>query len=287
MPQRAERLIFMDIMKILFPVLIIGGMGLVFGSLLAIAAKVFAVKVDEKIPKILNCLPGANCGGCGFAGCSACAEAIAKGEAAVTACPGGNSEKIAEIMGASSEKAAKRVAYVRCGGDCDAAKTKYIYKGASDCIAAARLGGGAKMCAYGCLGLGSCAAVCPTGAISLERGVAKVDRDKCIACEKCVKECPKGVISIVGYDGAFAVACASRDKGKIVRTVCQNGCIGCGICAKVCLSGAAMVVDNVASIDTDKCANCGMCAEKCPQKVIVKFRLPEEEAVGEFVRLEK
>ncbi len=275
-------------MNILFPVLLIGGMGLIFGGLLAVAAKMFFVKVDERVPQITNCLPGANCGGCGFAGCSAYAEAIVKGEAKTNCCPsGGNAvaEKIAKIMGVSSEEVIPKVARVMCIGTKDCAKSKFIYQGEQDCHSLMKLGGGSKSCSYGCLGLGSCVRVCDNDAISIINGVAVVDKDKCGGCGKCARECPKNVIDLVNADVSYAVACKSKDKGKAVRAVCSSGCIGCGICAKVCLAEAITVEDNLAKIDPDKCANCGMCAEKCPNKVITFVKVRETEDLDAFVRV--
>ena len=275
-------------MDILLPILVIGGMGLVFGALLAVAAKAFAVKVDERVPKILNSLPGANCGGCGFAGCSAYADAIVKGEAKVNCCPVGGkavADKISAIMGVESGEISRRFARVMCSGTPECAKSKFIYNGPQDCHSAAKLGGGWKACSYGCLGLGSCTKVCPSGAMQLKDGIAFVDRDKCIACGMCAKECPKGVIELVDAYAAYAVSCSSRDKGKTVRAFCRTGCIGCGICAKNCLADAITVENNIARIDPKKCVNCGMCAEKCPQKVIKFAPIPEEESLDEFVRV--
>ncbi len=278
----------MNILNTLVPVLLIGGMGLIFGALLAIAAKMFYVKVDERVPKIIECLPGANCGGCGYAGCAAYAEAIAKGEAKTNCCPSGGTkaaEKIAEIMGVSAEAVAPKVARVMCSGTLDCAKTKYIYSGEKDCHSAMKLGGGDKSCSYGCLGLGSCAKVCDNNAISIINGVAVVDRDKCGGCGKCVRECPKNVIELVNADVSYAVSCKSKDKGKTVRAVCSAGCIGCGICVKNCLAEAITMENNLAHINGDKCANCGMCAEKCPQKIITFVTVPDTEDLDAFVRV--
>lgn len=275
-------------MDILFSVLTIGGMGLVFGIILAIASKIFAVKVDERIPQITSCLPGANCGSCGFAGCGAYAEAIVLGEAALNCCtPGGGAtaEKISAIMGMDAGAVVPKVARVMCSGTADCAKNKFIYSGPRDCHSAMKLGGGQKACTYGCLGLGSCMSVCPHDAISIVGGVAVVDRDKCGGCGMCAKECPKGVISIVDLSAAYAVSCNSKDKGKAVKAVCSVGCIGCGICAKNCLADAITVENNLATIDPEKCAGCGMCAEKCPVKIIKSAPVLEQESLNEFVRV--
>lgn len=258
--------------NILLPVAIIGGMGLVFGALLGIASKVFAVKTDERVPQILEVLPGANCGGCGFAGCSAYANAICTLGAKTNMCPVGGdavAHKISEIMGVEMEEDVKMLARVQCRGCLDTAKQKYIYDGTLDCHTAGNLGGGPKMCGYGCLGYGSCVKVCQFGALSIENGVAKVDPEKCVACGACARECPRGIIKILPVSSEYMVSCKSQDKGKTVKSNCAVGCIGCGICAKTCPNGAITFKDNIAVINPALCINCGACAEKCPQKAIV------------------
>ncbi len=259
--------------SIVVPILIIGGMGLIFGVLLGVASKVFAVKEDERIPKIMEVLPGANCGGCGFAGCSAYAAALCKGGVKTNACPVGGeavAEKIAEIMGVTAEKKEKMVARVLCNGSPDRAVQKYYFDGPRDCYSAHKLGGGEKMCAYGCLGFGSCVKVCKFDAISIQNGVAYVNIDKCVACGACAEECPKKVIKILPLRSKYTINCKSVEKGKVTRHDCQVGCIGCGICAKTCPKGAISISDNLAVIDPAKCVNCGLCAQKCPQKAINK-----------------
>ena len=275
-------------MQFIPPIIIIGGMGLVFGALLAIASKKFAVKVDERVPKIISALPGANCGGCGYAGCAAYAEAVVAGKAKSNCCPSGGSvaaAEIARIMGTEALEVVPKVARVMCSGTADCAEFKYIYVGENDCHSAMKLGGGQKSCKYGCLGLGSCAKVCDKNAISIINGVAVVDRDKCGACGQCVSECPKHIIDLVNADVSYAVSCKSKDKGKKVKAVCSVGCIGCGLCVKVCLAEAIVLKDNLAVIDSEKCANCGMCAEKCPQKIISFVSVPDTEDLDEFVRV--
>lgn len=260
-------------MQILTAVIIIGGMGVLFGVLLGIASRLFAVETDERIPQIVDALPGANCGGCGFAGCSAYANAVVSGTAKTNMCPVGGeaaSAKISEIMGVEAEEREKMVARVLCGGNPENAVQKYIFDGPCDCHSAARLGGGDKMCSYGCLGFGSCVSVCQLGAISVETGVAVIDPDKCGGCGACMRECPKNVIKIFPAKSKYTVACVSKEKGKITKRDCGVGCIGCGICAKNCPKEAITIENNVAVIDTEKCVNCGICAAKCPQKTITK-----------------
>lgn len=257
--------------QIILPVVAIGGMGLLFGALLALAAKIFAVEKDERIPKIIEVLPGANCGGCGFAGCSAYASAVADGSASVDCCPVGGAnaaKKIAEIMGVEAGESERKVAFVACRGTKDVAKDKYINREKIDCFVAHRLGGGMKECKFGCLGYGSCAEKCSFGAISIVNGTAVVDRELCGACGACVRECPRGLIRLVPYKEQAAVVCSSKENGKTVRAVCGVGCIGCGICAKNCESGAITVQNSLAVIDPSKCTACGVCTEKCPRKII-------------------
>ncbi len=242
-----------------------------FGLLLAIASKAFYVKVDQRIPEICDALPGANCGGCGYTGCTALAEAIVKGEAKINACVVADSEaieKIAEIMGCKAEAAVRMRAQVMCSGSSGRAKKKYIYKGANDCIAATKLGGGDKLCPNGCIGLGTCTEVCTFGALKIVDGVAKVDDSLCIGCGQCTSACPKHIIKLVPFDAPYRVACMSVDKGPVTKSYCEVGCISCRICEKNCPAGAITVNDFVASIDYEKCTGCGVCAEKCPRKII-------------------
>ncbi len=247
---------------------ILGG---VFGLILAIASKAFAVKTDPKIPEIIEVLPGANCGGCGYSGCAALAEAIAKGEAKVSSCTVGGDDvakKVAAVMGIEAEKAVRMRAQVMCSGTEEYALKKYVYDGMHDCVAAARLGGGSKLCPNGCIGLGSCAAVCPFGAIKVKDGIAAVDYELCKACGKCVDICPKQLIKLIPYESKHWVGCKSADKGVKVKSYCDVGCIACHLCEKSCEHGAITVSDFVASIDYSKCVQCGKCVDKCPRKII-------------------
>lgn len=265
----------MSVTGIITATVVVGAVGIFVGLFLGIAGIRFKVKVDEKEEAVLAALPGNNCGGCGFAGCSGLAAAIAKGEAPVNACPVGGEpvgKKIAEIMGVEAESSVKKVAFVACQGDCDKAKKDYDYYGIEDCRMMSFVpGGGPKSCNSGCLGFGTCTKVCPFDAIHVVNGVAVVDRDACKACGKCIEVCPKKLISLVPYDAKLAVACSSADKGPVTMKACEVGCIGCGICVKNCPVQAVTVADFHASIDQEKCTGCGTCADKCPKKAIVKL----------------
>lgn len=265
----------MSVTGIITATVVVGAVGIFVGLFLGIAGIRFKVKVDEKEEAVLAALPGNNCGGCGFAGCSGLASAIAKGEAPVNACPVGGEpvgKKIAEIMGVEAESSVKKVAFVACQGDCDKAKKDYNYYGIEDCRMMSFVpGGGPKSCNSGCLGFGTCTKVCPFDAIHVVNGVAVVDRDACKACGKCIEVCPKKLISLIPYDAKLAVACSSADKGPVTMKACEVGCIGCGICVKNCPAQAVTVADFHASIDREKCTGCGICADKCPKKAIVKL----------------
>lgn len=251
----------------------VGIIGLVMGLLLITVDKKFKVEVDEKELAIRQYLPGSNCGACGYAGCDAMASAIAHEEASVSGCPVGGAavaEKIARVMGVDAEETERMVAFVKCSGDCENAASRAHYIGISDCTSAVANGLSPWSCDYGCLGFGTCAAACPFDAISVENGVACVDREKCQACGKCISACPKHLIEMLPDKSKYAVQCSSHDRGVAVKKVCTAGCIACKLCEKQCAFDAVHVEDNVSHIDYEKCVGCGKCAEKCPVKVITK-----------------
>jgi Na+-translocating ferredoxin:NAD+ oxidoreductase RNF subunit RnfB len=257
-------------------VAVLGGLGLVFGLILALASKLFAVQVDPRKELLMEVMPGANCGACGFAGCSAYADAVIAGTSVVGACPVGGAEvaqKMASIMGTGDVGASVRqVAMVRCTGN-GSNRHLYNYEGIADCLAASRVaGGGPLACPYGCLAYGSCVAVCHFGAITVQDGRAQVDMEKCVGCLKCVSVCPRNLITVVPYGSEIFIQCDSHAKGVDTRAVCDCGCIGCGLCARACAQGAITVENNLASIDYSKCVACGACIEKCPQHLIRRSR---------------
>lgn len=262
------------LMAILSAAGVLGILGFVFGLLLAFASKVFFVKEDERKEKILECLPGANCGGCGFAGCGAFADALLSGEAAPNQCNATGQEsvdRIAEIVGVDAGAVVKRYAKIRCNGNFDVANTKYEYVGIADCRASNRLQGGQMQCKYGCVGLGTCVSACKYDAIKLENGIASVVRERCTGCGECAKICPKKIIDMIPEHAIYAVGCSSQEKGAITKKECSTGCLGCKICVKVCEVGAISVNNNVAVIDYDKCTGCGLCAQKCPVNIIERI----------------
>ena len=169
-----------------------------------------------------------------------------------------------------AQKAGKYAAAVGCSGG-ELARRKISREALTgDCRQAlAEHPEGILACRWGCLGLGSCAAVCKLGAIKVgARGVAEVDRDKCVGCGLCVKACPQGIIRLVPREQNIVVGCSSRDSGPETRKACDAGCIACGICVKNCPMGAIRLEDNHPVIDESLCVSCGMCASKCPRGVI-------------------
>lgn len=263
----------MDINNIIYPVASLGGLGLTFGVLLGYASKKFAVEVDERVPQVRAVLPGVNCGGCGYAGCDAYAQAVVEGVAPANACTVGGApvaESIGSLLGVSVEESEKMVAFVKCKGTCSTAKDKYKYYGITDCRqAVVAPGGGAKACSFGCLGLGSCVSECQFDSIQLKDGIAVINENTCTGCSACVQVCPKNVIELLPASKGVRIACNSNEKGKPVKDNCSVGCIGCTICAKNCPEGAITMVNDLPVIDFSKCTQCKVCVAKCPTKAIV------------------
>ncbi len=257
---------------IIIPVAIFAGLGLVFGIILAIASKIFSVKRDERVEKINDVLPQANCGACGYTGCLAYAEAVAKGEGTeLNLCSVGGADvamKIGEIMGADVVAKKPYVARVMCSGSTKYSKKKYAYHGTTDCLSAARLSGGDKMCPNACIGLGTCVSVCKYNALSVIDGVAVVKAKNCVACGLCVNVCPKNIITLIPSDSQYYVGCVSAESGAATREHCGIGCISCRLCVKACEYDAITINDFHAKIDYNKCVNCGKCAEVCPRHII-------------------
>lgn len=264
----------MDINNLLYPVLSIGGMGLVFGVVLGYANKKFHVPVDPKVPLVREALPSANCGACGFAGCDAYAAAVVDGGTPLNLCSVGGAsvaQNIGEIMGLTVETANPKVAFVKCKGTCGVAKEKYVYDGVMDCRQAVIAPGeGPKACSDGCLGFASCVRACEFNALHIIDGVAVVYKDNCVACGTCIKVCPKNLIELVPATQEVLIECNSKSKGKSVKENCGVGCIACTMCVKVCPSEAITMVNNLATIDFEKCTQCGLCSTKCPTKAISK-----------------
>ena len=256
---------------ILIAILLVTAIGLIAGVGLAIASVVMAVPRDEKAAAIEEILPGANCGACGFSGCSGYDAALSKGEAKPGLCsPGGNetAQAIAAILGSGEVSVEPKSALVRCAGTKENAAEKMEYFGKKSCSSAILLHGGAKQCQNGCLGFGDCQAVCEFDAISICNGVAVVNPALCRACGKCVAACPKKLIDIFPVKQQAVVLCSNCDKGAEARKACKVACIGCMKCVKTCPEQAIRVENFHAIVDPEKCTGCGSCVEQCPQSCI-------------------
>jgi electron transport complex protein RnfB len=257
---------------ILWPLIALGGLGLLLGLGLAIASKIFAVETDPNVEKVRELLPGANCGGCGFPGCDGFARAVAEGKADAGKCVAISKENLAAVgavLGVEIKEGERMVARVLCRGNSENCVSKYRYTGVHDCRAAAALAGGPKSCPFGCVGLLTCGRACPFQAIYLnDKGLAEVDESKCTGCGNCVAVCPKHCFSLMPQSRSVYVTCRTTKKGKAVTEACKAGCIACGLCAKKCPENAITIVDNLPVIDYDKCTACGTCAAVCPKGAI-------------------
>lgn len=268
---------------ILITVITLTAIGLLVAAILFAVAKRFKVEEDARIDEVEALLPGANCGGCGCAGCRDFAtKLVAMDEFGDAQCPVGGGEtmaRIAALLGKTPPVAAPKVAVVKCNGSCENRPTVNIYDGYASCKVKGSLYSGDTACRFGCLGGGDCVRACKFGAISMnpETGLPVVDESKCTGCGACTKVCPKGVIDLraKGPRGLkVVVVCNNKDKGAVARKACKAACIGCSKCAKVCPHDAVVVEDNLAWIDPEKCKLCTKCVEECPTGAIHKFNFP-------------
>ena len=272
---------------ILLAVIVLGVLGLVSALVLFYASHRFAVHEDPRIGQVAAVLPQANCGGCGYPGCSgfaaACVKAADQGSLDGKLCPVGGQavmEQVADIVGLSVVASAPKVAVVRCNGSCENRPRIAEFDGMPTCRVQQMLGMGETACPYGCLGCGDCVAACQFGAISINpsTGLPEVDEEKCTACGACAKACPRGVIEIrlKGPKGRrVVVLCNNKDKGAVANKACKSACIGCGKCVKTCEKFQAITLENnLAYIDAEKCKMCRKCEEACPRGAIHGFNFP-------------
>jgi len=271
---------------ILIAVIVLGGIGLIAALVLYICSKRFAVYEDPRIGQVNELLPGANCGGCGFAGCGGMADALVKGADKGSLdglnCPVGGSEvmsRVANLLGMAIANGDPKVAVVRCNGTCELRQKIATYDGMRSCAAMNACGAGETACGYGCLGCGDCVEACQFDAIHLnaETGLPEVDEEKCTACGACAKACPRGIIELrkKGPKGRRVfVACMSKDKGAVSIKACKASCIGCGKCVKECKFEAITLWQNLSYIDPNKCRLCRKCVEVCPTHAIRAVNFP-------------
>ena len=248
-------------------------LGVLFGACLALASRAFAVDGDERLDPVLEALPGANCGACGYGGCRAYAEAVIEGEKVSLCTVGGQdaAEALAAIMGVQPESVAPLRAVVHCQGGTSRCGQRSRYDGPSDCRAAHLTSGGPKACVHGCLGFGTCADACPFDAITMTaEGLPAIDAEKCTACGMCVKVCPRSLISLLDMRYKIYLGCSSRNSGKAVKEVCSVGCISCNQCAKKDPNGAVVMEQELPVLDFERSGGDFSAAAKvCPMDCFV------------------
>ncbi len=263
---------------ILIAFAVVVAVALVAGVLLALISHFFGVQENEKVKKIREALPGVNCGACGYKGCDDYALALCEGKVKPNLCvPGAEyaAGELASILGVEVELPKDEVAFVNCNGNCEATGKKASYEGVTTCRAASMIYGGPNACSYGCIGLGDCAAVCPSNAICMKDGIAHIDTSVCLGCSLCKSVCPKSVISMVPQDAVVVIMCNNKDKGADARKICKNSCIACKKCEKNCPEKAITVVNNLATVDYSKCTGCGSCVEGCVTGAAKKVFFPD------------
>lgn len=275
---------------ILIAVAVLGGIALVSAVVLYVCSKKFAVYEDPRLGQVTALLPGANCGGCGYPGCSGMASALVKGADAGSLdglyCPVGGAEvmgQVSDLLGMAVANTEPKVAVVRCNGTCELRPRIAEYSGLRTCTAMNSCGAGETGCGYGCLGCGDCVSACSFGAIKIndETGLPEVDEDKCTACGACVNACPRHIIELRKRgvkNRRVYVRCVNKDKGAAAMKACKAACIGCGKCEKECKFGAIIIQGNLSYIDPDKCRLCRKCVEVCPTHAIVAINFPAPKA---------
>lgn len=271
---------------ILIALIVLGSIALVAAVVLYVCSKKFAVHEDPRLAQVTAILPGANCGGCGYPGCSGMAAALVKGADAGSLdglfCPVGGSNvmgQVADLLGMAVSNTEPKVAVVRCNGTCEFRPHIAEYNGLRTCTAMNACGAGETGCGYGCLGCGDCVKACAFGAITINpaTGLAEVDEDKCTACGACVKACPRHIIELRKKgikNRRVYVRCVNKDKGAVAMKACKAACIGCGKCEKECKFEAITITNNVSYIDPDKCRMCRKCVDVCPTHAIIAVNFP-------------
>jgi len=257
------------------PMVVLAGMGLCSGLGLGAAARLFAVETDPRQERILDALPGANCGGCGYAGCADFAAAVTAGRTAPADCPVCDAAArgaIADVMGLEAVESVRSVALVLCQGGWSVADKLYRYNGQASCASAALLGGGDKLCNQGCLGLGDCQTACAFDAVEItDDGIARVIPERCTGCGRCVTACPKGIIRLVPEDAPTHVLCSNTDKGAAARKACGVSCLGCRKCEKAFADEPRITVsDLLARVDYTHPPCDAAVLEACPTGALVR-----------------
>ncbi len=229
------------------------GIGLLFGTILAIAQRFLKVDEDPRIEATNDLLPGTNCGACGEPGCLPFAEKLVSGEVDPSQCTVGTAEsieQIAEFLEVDAGRAEKLVARLRCGGGGLQAHQIAEYRGFEGCRAAAVVSGGGKGCSWGCLGLADCEVACTFDAIHMNsNGLPQVDTEKCRACPDCVAACPRDLFELVPLSQKLYVQCNTPLAGMAATQLCSVACDACGKCVADAAPGLISMQDNLPVID--------------------------------------
>lgn len=244
-------------------VLILAGIGIVFGLIIALIAKKFSVETNPLIDEVDEELPKGQCGACGYPGCRQYAENVVLDPAvpANLCTPGGElvARTVARLTGKEAKAVSKLKAHLYCGAskDMNNCVMKYRYDGIEDCESANMVYHGDKACEYGCLGYGTCEKKCPYDAIKMsDKGLPIIDEIKCVGCGICIGICPRRVLLLVPEYTKSVVKCRNHDKGARTSKVCTVGCIGCGICVKTCPNGGIKLEENLAVVNNEICKTC-------------------------------
>jgi Na+-translocating ferredoxin:NAD+ oxidoreductase RNF subunit RnfB len=268
---------------IIYAVISLSAIGVAAAVILFFVAQKFKVIEDPRIDEVDEALPGANCGGCGYAGCRAFAEGMVKqGTMEGFNCPVGGADvmaNIAKLLGLEAEVAEPQVAVIRCSGSRVNAPKKINYDGPATCSFAHNLYSGESGCPYGCLGCGDCVEACDFNAMYMDKetGLPVVIEENCVACGACVKACPRNIIELrnVGKKSRrIFVSCINEEKGAPAKKNCSVACIGCSKCFKVCPFDAITMANNLAYIDYEKCKLCRKCVPECPTGAIHELNFP-------------
>lgn len=264
-------------------IIVLFAIGLAASICLGIASKVFHVEEDPRVEAVLEALPGANCGGCGFAGCEGYAVAVLNDPDMPPnkCCAGGPdvAANVAQLSGKAAGDADPVVSFRRCVKDEGKVVKKYDYQGVPTCAAAAlELGGGPDNCAYACIGFGDCVRACPFNAMRLDGGMVRIDPEACTGCGGCINTCPHDILELIPMRSRVNVFCSSKDKMKEVMAVCEAGCISCMKCVKKCPANAISQEGGLIRIDMKTCLDYGpeceeVCVEVCPRYILRRIDL--------------
>ncbi len=275
---------------LIYSVAILFGVGLVAGSVLAISSRVFHVEEDPRIEAVMDALPGANCGGCGYAGCEGYAIAVINDpDIAANLCVAGSAETtiaVGKLSGKAVTEADPLVSVRRCEKHDGDVATRFKYVGLPSCVSAAGMGSGLGVdaCPFSCLGLGDCVKVCPFDALELVDSLVRVNMARCTGCGKCINACPRNLLELIPQRAKVMIFCSTLGKAKEVTEVCKVGCISCSLCVKKCPAQAISIKNNVVKIDHQICLayeeDCGRACVKACKRTILKSLHSVEELIA-------